>query len=839
MNVYVSPSISEVDSFYTTIQSADLIGGDINAYTSKPKLGRCDLALNKFLDQNDFISLGFFYTFQSASNKNSSPILANGPDHFIAKSSTNIDFEIEKGDLAVDHFGLLCKFLLEDFDNSVLVVEQNLIGKWSFDYKRVNSEVRDSIFDKRLTKESDIDSFFGIWEDFLKISRKKFLVRADTNASELDFLANLGSDNDIADYFENWARESNSVTTLGDVHKIINFLKDRKEDTAKISNCPSFSDKINRKSKEASFNDFKENVQNPVTLKRSFHKRAVRIKKWWSRICFRNSLIKFKPVDILDALRKLNKKSVGIDHIPITFMPQKPAHLEIFTKAINDLLFGDIPFHRKMNSSRINFVPKTDGSGKLRTICICNRFDALLEHLVSGRLMSLVKESKQFNNRFGFITNRSIDDLQALLLDKIQSNRSQKLKTGFMSLDMSKAYDKCNHIILLIKVKKLVSDNGHLDLYAIIVGFTIYWLKNRSTTFKSLKTIIRSGLPQGSPYSCLCFIVYFDFDGSLDNHKDAVLDLYFADDIDFVVSAKNWDLVELIMIEIYDKFERWCAENCMLVNQTKTVICFFDRRKYNSDFPLAKFRVASFRCLGFYLDERLSFAPHVANVLEFLAKRATLIRRLHFTLGISSHVLLRICMSFRMKIFFSTWYLLFLSKSQLKALNAAFGRLIRNALGLCPLVPFQAAHDFCGVSSFNAYLDYWLCLRSFEASITGKIDFFDKYKEFKDKALNQNTSTRSTRNSTKSSTLESVLKSNGYFTDLMMEKLDVVMRHRGNLEMWFFEGGGNFKNKSYKLKLKSLLLDKIIDKNTVLKDEIKKINDKFGNLYGKTIILDE
>ena len=283
------------------------------------------------------------------------------------------------------------------------------------------------------------------------------------------------------------------------------------------------------------------------------------------------------------------------------------------------------------------------------------------------------------------------------------------------------------------------------------------------------------------------------------------------------------------MVRIYDCFENWCRSNDMLINDTKTVVCFLHRKKYPSsnEFRLAQFITHKFRALGFIIDDKLNFVNHSRMVIEWLNKRTTVIKRLRTQLNLSQQVLLRIAQSFRTKIFFSTWYLLTLSKHQRAALQLAFGKMVRQALGLIKLVPVEQAHKLCGLSSFEDYEKYWFCIRSFEANILGKVDLFSEYRNLKDSLISLPDRSRNLRESTQKVRLKGEMdRKLSRFPVRIGELVDFVFSYREKLENWYF-GGNGMRNGSHKINLKREILEPLISKDTDISEEIKKLNEEY------------
>ena len=196
--------------------------------------------------------------------------------------------------------------------------------------------------------------------------------------------------------------------------------------------------------------------------------------------------------------------------------------------------------------------------------------------------------------------------------------------------DLKKAFDCCDHTILLSKLEK----------YG-IRGSELLWFKSYLTDRKqfvalngksSLLTEVLLGVPQGSILGPLLFLLYIN-DLPLASKLFALL---FADDTTLLASSNSVEsLVEFVNIEL-KKICDFFRTNKLMLHLDKTKILFFsntsngegvqilcnnnnddllnpDQIKLlspvsgNKDMPSVKF-------LGVYFDANLSFKYHVSCV---------------------------------------------------------------------------------------------------------------------------------------------------------------------------------------------------------------------------------
>ena len=125
--------------------------------------------------------------------------------------------------------------------------------------------------------------------------------------------------------------------------------------------------------------------------------------------------------------------------------------------------------------------------------------------------------------------------------------------------DFAKAFDKVDHGILLNKLKKM-KISGKLGRW--IQDF----LKNREQIIlvekvKSLKSLIISGIPQGSVLGLILFLIYIS-----DIGEDLLAStLVYVDDTRVKRSVKSESDVENLQIEL-NKLDSWSKNNSMEFN---------------------------------------------------------------------------------------------------------------------------------------------------------------------------------------------------------------------------------------------------------------------------------
>ena len=288
-----------------------------------------------------------------------------------------------------------------------------------------------------------------------------------------------------------------------------------------------------------------------------------------------------------------------------------------------------------------------------RPISLLSSISKILEKIVANNLVSHLENNNLiYENQYGFLRGKSTVHTITKLVNKIAMELNEKKFVIGVFLDLRKAFDVVQHEILLNKLNKLGIAN------TVLKWFTSY-LENRQQFVDiggchSSNRLIDISVLQGSilgPILFLCFI----------NDLHLCTDLFtllFADDTSGLDSDKDLNtLINRVNGEI-QKIANWFRANRMAVNVGKTKYIIFrpkgtkinvdlenngivfnsneigkpnDPNKISklgrifNDHPDKKER--SYKFLGIYLDEFLTFDTHCNHVRNKLAMSNFIINR--------------------------------------------------------------------------------------------------------------------------------------------------------------------------------------------------------------------
>ena len=145
--------------------------------------------------------------------------------------------------------------------------------------------------------------------------------------------------------------------------------------------------------------------------------------------------------------------------------------------------------------------------GNYRPISLLSIFNRIFEKLMYHRLKPyLGKNDILFKSQYGFRENHSTQHAIIDIVNVIQNNMDQKRFTCGIFLDLKKAFDTVDHLILLQKL-------NHYGIRGIINDWFASYLLGRSEVTEvgfnlSTECIISCGVPQGCVLGPLILITF-------------------------------------------------------------------------------------------------------------------------------------------------------------------------------------------------------------------------------------------------------------------------------------------------------------------------------------------
>jgi hypothetical protein len=256
-----------------------------------------------------------------------------------------------------------------------------------------------------------------------------------------------------------------------------------------------------------------------------------------------------KPVtnfELLTTFNELNsKKSEDYSGISMYFLKNVVFQLIKPMVHVINLSFknGIVPSQMKI----AKVVPIFKGGDPLltdnyRPISLLSNFSKILEKVMCNRLTAFLEGNKLISkHQFGFRKKHSTVHPILHLLNEVSEASSRKKFTLAIFCDLRKAFDTCDHTILIKKLNKMGVRGPELQWFTSYLNGRLQFVTINGSDSEQLE--INKGVPQGSILGPLLFLIYIN-----DLPECSLLitgTLLFADDTTLLASGDN--LQELIL----------------------------------------------------------------------------------------------------------------------------------------------------------------------------------------------------------------------------------------------------------------------------------------------------
>jgi hypothetical protein len=317
-----------------------------------------------------------------------------------------------------------------------------------------------------------------------------------------------------------------------------------------------------------------------------------------------------------------NKKAPGIDKINNTLIKKLPSRGIFYLLFIINCCLKLSYFPERWKHAKVKPILKhgetPTKAENYRPISLLSSISKLLERVILNRINEFLDENEIIpEEQHGFKRKFSTTHQLSKIIKHAKEKLKEKYSTGFVKLDVEKAFDRVWHNGLLAKMISL-------NFPPFIIKMIKEFLSNRSfhvdvNGARSSSFNIPFGVPQGAVLSPILYNIYtYDIPKFL----DTTLAL-FADDTAFFCSsplAKTiTDALKKHAELIANYMQRWKIN----LNNKKTQAIFITNR-LKLELPGRHIKIfgknvqwqSENKYLGFILEKRMTFKKHIEYVID-------------------------------------------------------------------------------------------------------------------------------------------------------------------------------------------------------------------------------
>lgn len=319
--------------------------------------------------------------------------------------------------------------------------------------------------------------------------------------------------------------------------------------------------------------------------------------------------------DILKAVKKIKCNTVsGPDSIPAFLVVDCITCFVEPLCYIFNLILRKSVYPNVWKTSRILPIFKSGDKSNVksyRPIALLSNFLKLFECILSEAIVSHV-ESKLSPDQHGFIKGRSTMTNLCEFTQMVSKALDHRLQVDVVYTDMTKAFDRVNHCILLCKLRKFGICEELISLIRSMIVSRRQYVEYSG--FSSPSFSVNSGVAQGSNLGPLLFMIFFNDVSKFIGCQKFI----FADDLK-LTSIINSSVDCADLQKNIDKLTEWCDINQIELNVDKCKIMSFTRKNVPINFqytvngtPLQ--RCYKYKDLGVVMDPTLSFPLHIEHI---------------------------------------------------------------------------------------------------------------------------------------------------------------------------------------------------------------------------------
>jgi hypothetical protein len=270
-----------------------------------------------------------------------------------------------------------------------------------------------------------------------------------------------------------------------------------------------------------------------------------------------------------------------------------------------------------------------------RPISLLPAISEFFERIMFNQLYNYFQTHKLFySSQYGLRAGHSTELAALDLIDRILSEMDKGNIPICIFLDLSKAFDTLDPLILLDKLNYYGIDNIEAKLFKSYLTDRTQYVDFDDTSSATLP--ISTGVPQGSILGPLLFIIYMNDIAEITNLFDMII---YADDttLQSTLNCFNPDpkvnINDKINIEI-NHISEWLSSNKLSLNigKSKFMIFHHPNKKFNEpQIAINNIQIeqgTSFNFLGITIDKQLTWKQHVDKICGKISRAIGILNKL-------------------------------------------------------------------------------------------------------------------------------------------------------------------------------------------------------------------
>ena len=385
-------------------------------------------------------------------------------------------------------------------------------------------------------------------------------------------------------------------------------------------------------------------------------------------------------------------KATGSDGIPAFLLKScadllAPSLTLIFNAS---LAVGSVPDGMKLaHVTPVFKAGNPQDPGNYRPVSLLPIVSKLLERIVHRQLSSFLdKENLYPPCQFGFRRQHSTEDALVFVTDTFVRARDAGQITGAVLVDMSKAFDKVRHQVLINDLFELGISGSALVWFADYLSNRrqiVHIAENYSPPFPCM-----CGVPQGSVLGPLLFVLYVRSIQSIVS-EFCVKVIQFADDILLYVCGTQKNALSNSLSAAVSAISTWLSNRNLILNARKTQVLFLST-PHITDHQFAVYchgvqlkQVTCAKYLGIHLDQDLSWSTQVDSMVSKLASKIGILFRNRHNIPLTCRETFVKCLVLPDFLYASNCFSAGLSLTQLGRLERMLKRALRSVYdtGFC------------------------------------------------------------------------------------------------------------------------------------------------------------